>query len=114
MVIWDISEYGDRLKNSNKISENQGIKLKADEFFSAKNNEIPFVNCVAVSAIESSHRNLVTDMHWIPNSLEVSVITMTLLYVYIIIRYSWEITAYCSPAVIGKNQRSSLSLWMVI
>jgi WD40 repeat protein len=65
IVLWDISEYQDRLQSSRK-RENE-----IDES-ATQGVHTPIVRFSIVSSIESSHRAPVTDIHWLPKHFEMS------------------------------------------
>jgi dynein intermediate chain 3, axonemal len=54
LVIWDISKYDDVLKSTRDEKQFQTPSIKYD----------------VVSSIESSHRSIVQDIHWLPQSFE--------------------------------------------
>ncbi|RKP20508.1 hypothetical protein ROZALSC1DRAFT_21335, partial [Rozella allomycis CSF55] len=63
IVVWDISEFKDKLSKKKKGGEtiNQPRNDK---------NELSVVRHVATSAIEFSHRGSVTDISWVPKTIE--------------------------------------------
>jgi len=68
VVLWDISEYQDKLKMSRKSKYNLSETLQAKE----KNTETPIIKYMVVSSIEHSHRMAVTSIQWLPNHMEIS------------------------------------------
>jgi WD40 repeat protein len=68
VVLWDISEYQDKLKMSRKSKYNLSETLQAKE----KNTETPIIKYIVVSSIEHSHKMTVTSLQWLPKHMEVS------------------------------------------
>ncbi|KAK6099299.1 hypothetical protein MT418_000733 [Batrachochytrium dendrobatidis] len=69
IVLWDVSEYQDKLKSTRK-AENDSIGI-SDEG-KDKHVETPVVKYSVVSSIEASHRACVTDIHWLSTHFELS------------------------------------------
>ena len=64
IVLWDISEYQEKLQSSRKSDKESANDQ--DEHQNA-----PTVRFSIVSSIESSHRAAVTDLHWLPKNFEI-------------------------------------------
>ncbi|XP_066297797.1 dynein axonemal intermediate chain 3-like [Branchiostoma lanceolatum] len=73
VVLWDISQYLDRLKNprsGGKLKQNSMNALPGFEDENAL--AIPIIRYCAVSSIENSHHLSITDIQWIPDHLEIN------------------------------------------
>ncbi|KAI8817694.1 WD40-repeat-containing domain protein [Fimicolochytrium jonesii] len=82
VILWDITEYQDKLKNTRKssredVAQGQTSTSGTDPLFDGVGGEDkdkatgpPVVQCVAVSSIEFSHRGIVTDIQWLPKNVE--------------------------------------------
>ncbi|KAG4092483.1 WD40 repeat-like protein [Neocallimastix lanati (nom. inval.)] len=68
VVLWDISEYQDKLKMTRKSKYNLSETLQSKE----KNTETPIIKYIVVSSIEFSHKMAVTSLQWIPKHMEIS------------------------------------------
>ncbi|KAJ3055753.1 WD repeat-containing protein 63 [Rhizophlyctis rosea] len=82
LILWDIGEYSDKLKSNRKSGKDNG----GDESIvggglsgggnvtggdkGERQTDVPIVHWLAVSSIEASHRAPVTDVQWLPRSLE--------------------------------------------
>jgi WD40 repeat protein len=65
VVLWDISEYQERLQSSRKSdSENSHGNEREQK------TQVPSVKYQVVSAIEASHRGPITDIKWLPKHYE--------------------------------------------
>ncbi|KAJ3118520.1 WD repeat-containing protein 63 [Phlyctochytrium bullatum] len=75
ILLWDISEYQDKLKSSKKPKTADGRSQKVSGGERGDRNvdaSIPVVKSIASSSIEFSHRMLITDIQWLPRNLELS------------------------------------------
>jgi WD40 repeat protein len=61
LVVWDISKYSDVLKSTSRVSD----ETKDKQF------QTPSLKYDIVSSIESSHRGMVQDIHFLPQHFEV-------------------------------------------
>lgn len=69
IVLWDITEHQDKLKINRKPGREGEEAASKDE--REKVAETPVVHWSAVSSIEFSHRSAITDIQWLPKSMEV-------------------------------------------
>ncbi|KAM4722968.1 dynein axonemal intermediate chain 3 [Rhinophrynus dorsalis] len=69
VVLWDISAYQETLTMKTSTSKNTAPKTVLEPKVS---NEPHFVRYCAVSSIEHGHKNVITDLHWLPNYFELS------------------------------------------
>ncbi|XP_069497800.1 dynein axonemal intermediate chain 3 [Ambystoma mexicanum] len=70
IVMWDISAYEEKLTHAKTgvikpAAPKTGIEIKIS-------TEIPLVRYCAVSSIENGHKELITDLHWLPDFYEVT------------------------------------------
>ncbi|XP_075471750.1 dynein axonemal intermediate chain 3 isoform X2 [Ascaphus truei] len=69
VVLWDISAYEEMLFAKTTVikspSSKTGLEVKVS-------NEPLFVRYCAVSSIEHGHKNVITDIHWLPDFLELT------------------------------------------
>ncbi|XP_071773409.2 dynein axonemal intermediate chain 3 [Centroberyx gerrardi] len=73
VVLWDISAHVTRLQGSRPGGgKNISINTDAFDFEEKRENETPVVRYCAVSAVESSHKALITDVQWLPQTFEVT------------------------------------------
>ncbi|KAJ3109442.1 WD repeat-containing protein 63 [Phlyctochytrium planicorne] len=81
ILIWDISEYQDKLKSNKKPKSSESSRAGKNGTSTAegggrgdRNSDaaIPSVKIVSCSSIEFSHRMPVTDIQWLPRNLEMS------------------------------------------
>jgi len=68
VVLWDISEYQEKLKMSPKNKFNVANTLKSTK---EKTTETPIIKYMAVSSIEHSHKMTITTLQWLPKHMEV-------------------------------------------
>lgn len=61
LVLWDISKYSDFLKSTRGSDDTKEKKFQT-----------PSLKYDIVSSIESSHRGMVQDLHWLPQNFELS------------------------------------------
>ncbi|XP_041359893.1 dynein intermediate chain 3, axonemal-like isoform X2 [Gigantopelta aegis] len=71
LVLWDISEYADRLKAPRGGHRNKK-KDVLPGFEDPNALKTPVIHYCAVSSIEFSHRAPITDIQWVPDHLEIS------------------------------------------
>jgi len=68
VVLWDISEYQEKLKMSRKNKYEVSDNLKTKE----KTTETPIIKYIVASSIEHSHRMTITSLQWLPKHMEIS------------------------------------------
>lgn len=68
VVLWDISEYQEKLKMSRKNKYEVSDNLKTKE----KTTETPIIKYIVASSIEHSHRMTITSLQWLPKHMEVT------------------------------------------
>lgn len=71
IVLWDTSEYQDRVRSTKKQAKADDNSKDNKDTKDAK-NDITIIKYIAVSSIEYSHRNAITDLSWLPKHLEVN------------------------------------------
>ncbi|KFV59437.1 WD repeat-containing protein 63, partial [Tyto alba] len=67
VVLWDISQYEEKLQNAKTVAD--GIKPSLMQV-EQNSTEPPLVRHCAVSTIEYSHKKTVTDIYWLPDFLK--------------------------------------------
>ena len=73
VVLWDMSQFADRLKRSKRGG---GATAKANTlntlpgFIDEASVTTPVVYYCAVSSIEHSHKNWLTDLQWLPDHMD--------------------------------------------
>ncbi|KAJ3000575.1 WD repeat-containing protein 63 [Globomyces sp. JEL0801] len=67
IVLWDISEFHEKLKSSRKADADGN----PNEDTKDKKSAIPSIRFAVVSSIEASHRASITDIRWLPKHFEV-------------------------------------------
>ncbi|KAM3876189.1 dynein axonemal intermediate chain 3 [Diretmus argenteus] len=73
VVLWDISVHINRLQGTRPGGvKNISINTDTSDFEEKRENETPVVRYCAVSAIESSHKALISDVQWLPQTFEVT------------------------------------------
>ncbi|KAH0618461.1 hypothetical protein JD844_017684 [Phrynosoma platyrhinos] len=73
VVLWDISEYEERLKNAKSgASKNTTINMPSFMLEQQVAKEPHTVRYCAVSSIEYGHKAVITDMHWLPDFFELN------------------------------------------
>ncbi|PIK53480.1 WD repeat-containing protein 63 [Apostichopus japonicus] len=73
IVLWDISKYVDRLKNTQRGKQSKkNAMLNVPGFEDDSSDKTPVVRYCASAAIESGHRNAVADIQWLPDHMEVN------------------------------------------
>ncbi|KAK2157176.1 hypothetical protein LSH36_196g03010 [Paralvinella palmiformis] len=70
IVLWDISQYAERLKQPRSKRKDTSNTLPG--FEDENSMDTPIIRYCAVSSIEQSHRAPVTDILWIPDHFEVN------------------------------------------
>ncbi|KAI8930261.1 WD40-repeat-containing domain protein [Entophlyctis helioformis] len=70
IVLWDISEYQDKLKSARK-TDGEGVGAGSDES-KDRQVETPVLKYSVVSSIEASHRAAIMDIHWLPQNFELA------------------------------------------
>ncbi|KAM3838583.1 dynein axonemal intermediate chain 3 [Vipera latastei] len=73
VVLWDISEYEERLKSA-KSGPAAGTAINMPSFMLEQQmgKEPHLVRYCAVSSIEYGHKSIITDIHWLPDFFEVN------------------------------------------
>nr|XP_025038962.1 WD repeat-containing protein 63 isoform X3 [Pelodiscus sinensis] len=75
VVLWDISEYEEKLQNAKTgASGRKNTAVNMPTFIQAQQSgkEPHFVRYCAVSSIEYGHKTVITDIHWLPDYFEVN------------------------------------------
>ncbi|KND04124.1 uncharacterized protein SPPG_01562 [Spizellomyces punctatus DAOM BR117] len=77
IVLWDISEYTDKLKTSRKpgrsdTSTDEDVNSLSGTEERERVTDTSVLHWVAVSSIEFSHRSGITDIQWLPRNMELS------------------------------------------
>ncbi|KAI4580533.1 hypothetical protein MJT46_019302, partial [Ovis ammon polii x Ovis aries] len=72
VVMWDITAHADRIENIKAGgSRSKKVTLKPMFLLEPENNkEAMYIRHCAVSSIESGHRKVITDIHWLPDTFE--------------------------------------------
>uniref|UniRef100_A0A8B9W2Q5 Dynein axonemal intermediate chain 3 n=1 Tax=Bos mutus grunniens TaxID=30521 RepID=A0A8B9W2Q5_BOSMU len=73
VVMWDITAHADRIENI-KAGGSRSKKVTLKPMFLLEpesNKEAIYIRHCAVSSIESGHRKVITDIHWLPDTFEV-------------------------------------------
>ncbi|XP_040263855.1 dynein intermediate chain 3, axonemal [Bufo bufo] len=68
VVLWDISAYYELLTAKNGVTKNTSKTTLEPK----RSNEPPLVRYCAVSSIEHGHREVITDIHWLPDFFEIT------------------------------------------
>uniref|UniRef100_H2Y8V0 WD repeat domain 63 n=1 Tax=Ciona savignyi TaxID=51511 RepID=H2Y8V0_CIOSA len=71
LVLWDLTDYADKLSNSRGGTSKSNQK-KAAMFGEEIQPDTPTVRYCAVSAIENSHKSIITSVDWIPDHFELN------------------------------------------
>jgi WD40 repeat protein len=71
IVLWDITDYQEKLGSTRKTENDMNSSTENSQ---SKHAEIPALKYCVVSSIESSHKNAVTDIQWLPKHYEVRII----------------------------------------
>jgi len=69
VVLWDISEYQEKLKMTRKSKYSVADTLQSSK---EKTAETPIIKYMVVSSIEHSHRMSITTLQWLPKHMEIS------------------------------------------
>ncbi|KAM6455292.1 dynein axonemal intermediate chain 3 [Liasis olivaceus] len=75
VVLWDISEYEERLKTAKSGSAaGKGTSVNMPSFMLEQQTgkEPHLVRYCAVSSIEYGHKSVITDIHWLPSFFEIN------------------------------------------
>ncbi|KAB0394411.1 hypothetical protein E2I00_019271, partial [Balaenoptera physalus] len=74
IVMWDITAHADRIENIKADgSRSKNVTLKPMFLLEPESNkEAMYIRHCAVSSIENGHRKVITDIHWLPDTFEVS------------------------------------------
>lgn len=70
IVLWDISQYANRLKLPKTAQKKNNVYLPG--FEDAAYFETPIVRYTALSSIESSHVACITDICWVPDHIDIN------------------------------------------
>ncbi len=68
MLVWDISDYTDLLRNNSKTQAEGSSGSSSQQ----KSAEVPFCRYISASAIESGHKNVITDIQWIDRHIDIN------------------------------------------
>ncbi|XP_043316733.1 dynein axonemal intermediate chain 3 [Cervus canadensis] len=74
VVMWDITAHADRIENI-KAGGTRSKKVTLKPMFLLEpesNKEEMYIRHCAVSSIESGHRKVITDIHWLPDTFEIN------------------------------------------
>ncbi|XP_065784136.1 dynein axonemal intermediate chain 3 isoform X2 [Muntiacus reevesi] len=74
VVMWDITAHADRIENI-KAGGSRSKKVTLKPMFLLEpesNKEEMYIRHCAVSSIESGHRKVITDIHWLPDTFEIN------------------------------------------
>ncbi|XP_055258160.1 dynein axonemal intermediate chain 3 isoform X4 [Moschus berezovskii] len=74
VVMWDITAHADRIENI-KAGGSRSKKVTLKPMFLLEpesNKEAMYIRHCAVSSIESGHRKVITDIHWLPDTFEIN------------------------------------------
>ncbi|XP_066453973.1 dynein axonemal intermediate chain 3 isoform X2 [Eleutherodactylus coqui] len=69
VVLWDISAYYELLSAKTGVTKTTASKTALEP---KQSTELPMVRFCAVSSIEHGHREVITDIHWLPDYFEIS------------------------------------------
>ncbi|KAM8931095.1 dynein axonemal intermediate chain 3 [Pelodytes ibericus] len=69
VVLWDISAYHEKLETTMHTSVSSAAKTGLEPKAS---NQPPFIRYCAVSSIEHGHKDVITDIHWLPDYFELT------------------------------------------
>ncbi|KAF7202719.1 dynein axonemal intermediate chain 3 [Nothobranchius furzeri] len=72
VLLWDISAYTKHLQEDPSGSNTTSNKSHIFNLNTIKENKAPVLHVCAMSAIESSHKAPITDLHWLPQTFEVT------------------------------------------
>ncbi|KAJ3090116.1 WD repeat-containing protein 63 [Quaeritorhiza haematococci] len=74
IVLWDITDYQDKLKSTRKNRDDKNGMSSASAGSAGKDRQTdaPIVHWVAVSSIELSHKGPISDVLWLPKHFELS------------------------------------------
>nr|XP_056700726.1 dynein axonemal intermediate chain 3 [Euleptes europaea] len=74
VVLWDISQHEERLRNAKTGGGGKGTTVNMPSFMVEQQlaKEPHMVRYCAVSSIEYGHRSVVTDLQWLPDTFEVN------------------------------------------
>nr|XP_019565768.1 PREDICTED: WD repeat-containing protein 63 isoform X1 [Rhinolophus sinicus]XP_019565769.1 PREDICTED: WD repeat-containing protein 63 isoform X1 [Rhinolophus sinicus]XP_019565770.1 PREDICTED: WD repeat-containing protein 63 isoform X1 [Rhinolophus sinicus] len=74
IVMWDITAHADRIENI-KTGGSRSKKPILKPMFLLEpdsNKEVMYIRHCAVSSIESGHKKVITDIHWLPDTFEIN------------------------------------------
>ncbi|XP_075944011.1 dynein axonemal intermediate chain 3 [Anarhichas minor] len=71
VVLWDISAHVTHLQGTQPVKK-VSVNTDTYDLYYKKENKTPAVPYCAVSAIDSSHKAPITDVHWLPPTFEVT------------------------------------------
>ncbi|XP_029987627.1 dynein axonemal intermediate chain 3 [Sphaeramia orbicularis] len=72
VVLWDISAHVTYLQGSQPGSRNVPVNSNPIDLLDSKENKTPVVHFCAVSALEGGYKAPITDVHWLPQTFEVT------------------------------------------
>eukprot|EP00794_Sanderia_malayensis_P008204 gene8204-9084_t len=74
IVLWDISQYSERITNHRSQAQGQSNKSRTalPHFLNLNKQDLsPIIRYCAVSNIEHSHKMAITDIQWLPDHIEI-------------------------------------------
>nr|XP_040145127.1 dynein intermediate chain 3, axonemal [Ictidomys tridecemlineatus] len=73
IVLWDITTFADHIENIKASGKSKKVTLKPMFLLEPESpKESNFIRHCAVSSIESGHRKIITDIHWLPDTFEIN------------------------------------------
>ncbi|KAM9848859.1 dynein axonemal intermediate chain 3 [Aulostomus maculatus] len=72
VVLWDVSAHVAHLQGTHPGGKHVSVNSDMFDLNDNKENKTPVVRFCAVSALESSHKAPITDVHWLPQTFEVT------------------------------------------
>ncbi|VTJ79370.1 Hypothetical predicted protein [Marmota monax] len=71
IVLWDITTFADHIENIKASGKSKKVTLKPMFLLEPESpKESNFIRHCAVSSIESGHKKIITDIHWLPDTFE--------------------------------------------
>ncbi|XP_048670947.1 dynein axonemal intermediate chain 3 isoform X1 [Marmota marmota marmota] len=73
IVLWDITTFADHIENIKASGKSKKVTLKPMFLLEPESpKESNFIRHCAVSSIESGHKKIITDIHWLPDTFEIN------------------------------------------
>ncbi|XP_077981205.1 dynein axonemal intermediate chain 3-like [Glandiceps talaboti] len=73
VVLWDITRWADRLKNTPRGKQTKKNTMMSLPGFEDENSqETPIIRYCAVAGIEHCHKTAITDLQWLPDHIEIN------------------------------------------